>query len=69
MRFIDKTFAEKTTAINLTKIFHRIIISIDSRVSHTIIIIVALIVINSASRSHIILSLSHLIISKGKIVS
>jgi uncharacterized membrane protein YcaP (DUF421 family) len=54
MRSIDKIFfAEKITTINLTKIIHRVIISIDSRVSHTIIIIAALIVINSAPRLHI----------------
>jgi hypothetical protein len=71
MRFIDKIFfAEKITAINLTKIIHRVIISIELRVSHTIIIIVALIVINFASRLLIaFLSSLYFINSKDKIVS
>jgi uncharacterized membrane protein YcaP (DUF421 family) len=52
MRFINKTFfAEKITTINLTKIIHRVIISIDLRVFHTILIIVAFIAINLTSRS------------------
>jgi hypothetical protein len=51
MGFIDKTFfTEKITAINLTKIIHRVIISIDFRVTHTIIIITAPIAINLTPR-------------------
>jgi hypothetical protein len=62
MGFTNKTlFAEKITAINLTKIIHRVIIAIDSRVSHTIIIIAALIVINLAPRSHIISSFLYIV--------
>jgi hypothetical protein len=46
MKIINKTIlSEKITAINLTKIIHRVIISISSRVSHTIIITAALIII------------------------
>jgi uncharacterized membrane protein YcaP (DUF421 family) len=71
MKFIDKIFfAEKITTINLTKIIHRVIISIDFRVFHTIIIIAALIVINLASRSFIaFFSSLYLINSKEKIVN
>jgi hypothetical protein len=70
MKLINKIlFTEKITAINLTKIIHRVIISISLRVPHTIIIIVALIVINPASRPHIILPPSYLINSREKIVS
>jgi hypothetical protein len=71
MRFIDKIFfAEKITTINFIKIIHRVIISIDLRVSHTIIIIDALIVINLAPRSLIALfAFLYLINSREKIVS
>jgi hypothetical protein len=71
MRFIDKTFfAEKTKTINLTKIIHRVIISISLRVSHIIIIIVVLIVINPTPRLVIALSPPlYLINSRGKTVS
>jgi uncharacterized membrane protein YcaP (DUF421 family) len=71
MRFIDKIFfAEKITTINLAKIIHRIIITFDFRVSHTIIIIIIFIVINLTSRLLIARSpLSYLINSRGKTVS
>jgi uncharacterized membrane protein YcaP (DUF421 family) len=71
MRFIDKTFfAEKITTINLAKIIHRIIITFDLRVLHTIIIIIVFIVINLTSRSFIASSSSfYLINSRGKTVS
>jgi hypothetical protein len=63
-------FAEKTTTINPAKIIHRVIISIDSRVLHTILIITVLTAINSTSRSLITSSPSlYLINSRGKIVS
>jgi hypothetical protein len=71
MKFIDKTFfAEKITTINLIKIIHRVVIMIDLRVSHTIIIIAALTVINIAPRSFIAsLSFFYLINSREKTVS
>jgi uncharacterized membrane protein YcaP (DUF421 family) len=71
MRFIDKIFfAEKITTINLAKIIHRIIITFDLRVSHTIIIIIILIVINLTPRSLIARSSPlYFINSRGKIVS
>jgi hypothetical protein len=69
MRFIDKIlFAKKITTINLTKTIHRVIISIDLRVLHTIIIIAASTVITSAPRPHIILSPVYLTNSREKIV-
>jgi uncharacterized membrane protein YcaP (DUF421 family) len=71
MKLINKIFfVEKITAINLTKIIHRVIISIDLRVFHTIVIIVVLIVINLASRSLIAFSsFLYLTNSREKIVS
>jgi hypothetical protein len=47
MRSINQTLRPgKTTAINLAKIIHRAIITIDFRVSHTVIIIIDLISFN-----------------------
>jgi uncharacterized membrane protein YcaP (DUF421 family) len=71
MKPIDKIFfAEKITTINLAKIIHRIIITFDSRVFHTIIIIIILIAINSTSRSLTARSsFLYLINSRGKIAS
>jgi uncharacterized membrane protein len=71
MKFINKIFfAEKITAINLTKIIHRVITSIDSRVLHIIIIIIIFIVINLTSRFLIAFTSSfYLINSREKIAS
>ncbi len=64
MRFVNKILStEKITTINLAKIIHRVITSIDSRVSHIIFII------NLTSCSHIIITSFYLINSKEKIVS
>ncbi len=58
MRIINKIIlSEKITTINLTKIIHRVIISISFRVFHIVIIIIVLIIINLASRSFIASSL------------
>jgi uncharacterized membrane protein YcaP (DUF421 family) len=47
MKFINQILrSEKITAINLAKIIHRVIISIDLRVSHTIIVIITSIIVN-----------------------
>ncbi len=71
MKFVNKTlFTEKITTINFIKIIHRVIISIDFFISHTIIIIIALIVINFASRLFIkLISFFYLINSKEKTAS
>jgi hypothetical protein len=70
MRFINQIIrSEKITTINLAKIIHRVIISINSRVFHTIIIIVTLIVINFASRLFIKLVSSFYISLKRKILN
>jgi uncharacterized membrane protein YcaP (DUF421 family) len=51
MRLINKIlFTEKITTINLTKIIHRVIISISLRVLHIIIIIAVLIATNLTPR-------------------
>jgi hypothetical protein len=51
MKSIDKIFfAEKITTINLAKIIHRIIITFDLRVLHTITIIITPTAINLTPR-------------------
>jgi uncharacterized membrane protein YcaP (DUF421 family) len=52
MKFVNKSLStEKITTINLAKIIHQVITSIDLRVLHTIIITAALIIINLTSCS------------------
>jgi hypothetical protein len=71
MRFTNKIlFAEKIATIDFAKIIHRVIISIDFRVPHTIFITAAPTVINPASRLLTAFSSSlYLTNSKEKIVS
>jgi uncharacterized membrane protein YcaP (DUF421 family) len=70
MKFINQTLrSEKITTINLAKIIHRVIISIDFRVLHIIIIIAILIIVNITSCLDIAASFFYLINSKEKIVS
>jgi hypothetical protein len=71
VNLIRKTLlSEQITTINLAKIIHRVIISIDLRVSHTIIVIIILIIVNLTSCFLIkITSSFYLINSKEKILS